>query len=104
MAVESDADRLLFFDTDEFGSSATYALVAGATSTVTGIFDRAAEELLEDVQGVGVIQRVPKFVMRESDLPAGYGDGDTLTVSATAYTIRAHELDGRGMASLRLEA
>ncbi len=104
MAVESDADRLEFLDTSEFGISATYALASDlGLKAVQGIFDLEFTEVVADEFG-GVGTHPPGFRMRTADLPAGYGDGDELIVNATTYTIRAHERDGTGMVSLRLEA
>jgi len=39
MAVESAADRAVFFSVDDFGVSATYTPVGGASVTIAGIFD-----------------------------------------------------------------
>ncbi len=104
MAVESAADRLVFFNTDEFGDPATYALADDlGIKTVTGIFYREFREVVEAEFGVGVATHPAGFTMREADLPAGYGDADELIVNAVTYIIRAHELDGTGMVSLRLE-
>ena len=103
MAVESAADRLAFFNTDEFGDSATYTLAAGGDSTVQGIFDKEFREVVENEFGVGVAAHPASFTMREADRPGGYGDGDELIVNAVTYIIRAHELDGTGKVSLRLE-
>ena len=39
MAVETDTERAIFLDTDDFGSSATFTDVsAGTSSTIKGIF------------------------------------------------------------------
>ena len=105
MAVESAADRLAFLDTDEFGVSATYALANDLGSKIVqGIFDIEFEEVVENEFGAGVATHPPRFRMPTADLPSGYGDGDELNVNAVTYTIRAHERDGTGMVSLRLEA
>ena len=104
MAVESAADQLVFFDTDEFGISATYELAGHlGISTVQGKFDLEFREVVTDEFGVGVATHPPSFQMPTALLPAGYGDGDELIVNAITYTIRAHELDGTGMVSMRLE-
>ena len=104
MPVESAADRLTFLDTDEFGVSATYERTGGGSKTVQGIFDKEFREVVEAEFGVGVTTHPPSFTMREADLPVSYAEADTLLISGTTYTIRAHELDGTGMVSLRLEA
>ncbi len=104
MAVESAADRLAFFNTDEFGDPATYELADHmGISTVQGNFNKEFREVVEAEFGVGVATHPAGFEMPTALLPAGYGDGDELIVNAVTYTIRAHELDGTGMVSLRLE-
>ena len=105
MAVESAADRLAFFDTDEFGVSATYVLAfALGETTVQGIFAIEFREVVEAEFGVGVATHPAGFTMRTADLPEGYDDGDELKVNDMTYTIRGFERDGEGMVSLRLEA
>jgi hypothetical protein len=101
MAVESAADRLSFLDADEFGVTASYVHDGGAAIEVSGIFD-AEHQMLGlgdgDIASVG-----PEFNCREADLPAGYGDGDEITVNAVLYFVRHPEPDGTGMVKLRLE-
>ncbi len=104
MAVESAADRLVFFNTDEFGDSATYALAyALGETTVQGLFNIEFREVVEAEFGIGVGAHPAGFTMREADLPNGYDDGDEMTVNDTTYTIRSFERDGVGMVVLRLE-
>lgn len=104
MPVESASDILQFLDPDEFGVAATYTLAAGGTSNIQGIFDKEFNEILENQFGAGVSVHPARFGMREADLPGGYGDGDELIVAAKTYKVRAHEHDGTGMTSLRLQA
>lgn len=101
MPVESAADLAAFFDTDDFGVSATYT--RGATpSTVTGIFDR--EYVAADVAEVAFASTEPMFTLRSTQVPSGAIPGDTLTVSGTAFVIRNIEPDGTGVTRLRLES
>ena len=68
MAVESDTERAIFFDTDDFGSSATLTDVsAGTSSTIKGIFDKDQQEIIGDSE-VGIIEDVPKFHCLTSDV------------------------------------
>ena len=39
MAVESAADRAIFFNVDDFGTAASYTPSGGSAATVNGIFD-----------------------------------------------------------------
>ena len=101
MAVESAADRAIFFGVDDFGITATYT--RGATpSTVIGIFDMAYVTV--DVAEVGYASAEPEFLMQSSQVPSGAVPGDTLTVNSTAYIVRNIEPDGTGVTRLRLQA
>lgn len=101
MAVETAADRAVFFDVDDFGVAATYR--RGVTnSTVNGIFDN--EFVQVEVGEVPYDSTEPVFYCRTADLPAGFTVGDRLTVSTVPYTIREFQPDGTGVSKLRLEA
>jgi hypothetical protein len=101
VAVETAADRAVFFDVDDFGVAATYR--RGVTnSTVNGIFDN--EFVQVTVGEVPYDSTEPVFVCQTSSLPTGYTVGDRLTVSGVYYTIREFQPDGTGMHKLRLEA
>ena len=101
MAVESDTERAIFFDTDEFGSSATFTDVsAGTSSTVKGIFDKDQQEIIGDSE-VGLIEDVPKFHCKTSDVSSAVFD-DTLAVNSVTYKIKKIEPDGTGMTVLHL--
>ena len=77
MAVETAADRAVFFDVDDFGVAATYR--RGVTdSTVNGIFDN--EFVQVEVGEVPYDSTEPVFYCRTADLPAGFTVGDRLTV------------------------
>ena len=101
MAVESDTERAIFFDTDEFGWSATLTDVsAGTSSTIKGIFDKDQQEIIGDSE-VGIIEDVPKFHCLTSDVSDAVFD-DTLVVNSTTYKIKKIEPDGTGMTVLHL--
>ena len=102
MAVETAADRAIFFDTDDFGSAATYTPSGGAASTVNGIFDR--EYFAADSGGtVDFAIEQPRFVCRTADVSAA-AEGDALVVNSTNYLIKVVEADGTGVTTLVLEA
>ena len=96
MAVESAADRAIFFDVDDFGVAATFS-----GSTVNGIFDNDFIEV-ETGAGVGIALQQPRFLCRTADISAAV-EGDTITISGTAYTIRIVQDDGTGITTLVLE-
>lgn len=102
MAVETLQDRAVFFDPDDFGVAVSYTRSGGATTTVNGIFDN---EYLSQDAGAGVVfsVREPRFLMRESDLPTGADEGDTIVISSVTYVVKVIEPDGTGMTNLALE-
>lgn len=102
MSVESAADRLAFFDTDEHAADAAFAPAAGASRTVPGIFDNEYVTVF-DGQDASVESSGPAFICRTVDIP-GAAHGDTLTLSGVAYIIRGVQPDGTGITTLRLEA
>jgi len=102
MAIEGDTERAIFFDTSDFGISATYTPDGGSAATVSGILDK--DFALADLGGgVGVASADPRFVCRTSDVASAAG-GDTLVAGGITYTVRAVEDDGTGVTVLVLEA
>jgi len=101
VAVETSADRAIFFAVADFGVAATYRRIT-TDSTVNGIFDN--EFVQVEVAEVPYDSTEPVFYCRTADLPSGYTVGDRLTVSSVAYTIREFQPDGTGVSKLRLEA
>ena len=104
MPVESAADRLAFFDADEFGVSLSYTLNGGATTTgLFGLWDKDYSVSVPGEFGIGIGTHPATLRMREADIPSGYGDGDQVVIASVTYDVRAHQLDGTGMALLELE-
>lgn len=116
MPVETAADRLAFFDTDEFGVEVSYTPAAGGgATTIIGHFDSAAEQI-EVENEIAIQTRRPQLQCRVEDLSGGGNDGDTIVVTsgqllaagldmsaAGTYTVRVAEPDGTGMVTLILE-
>ncbi|MEK9553324.1 MAG: head-tail joining protein [Alphaproteobacteria bacterium] len=102
MAVESAADRAIFFDVDDFGTAATYTPDGGAASTVNGIFDNDFIEV-DAGGGVGVALQQPRFQCRTADVSSA-AEGDAIVISSVNYTVRIVQDDGTGMTTLVLEA
>lgn len=101
MAVESAADRLIFLDVDDFGTTASYTVQGGSPANITGIFDNEFIEV--DAGGnVGVAVQQPRFLCRTSDVSSAT-EGDTITINAVNYNIRIVQDDGTGMTTLILE-
>jgi len=101
MAIETDTQRAIYFNTDDFGSSATLTDVsAGTSSTVKGMFDKDSQEII-GMSDVGIIEDVPTFHCVTSDVSSAVFD-DTLLVSSVTYKIKKIEPDGTGMTKLTL--
>jgi hypothetical protein len=101
MAVETDTQRAIYFDTDEFGQSATFTDVsAGTSSTVKGIFDKDSQEIV-GMSDVGLIEDVPTFHCVATDVSVAVFD-DTLLIDSVTYKIKKIEPDGTGMTKLTL--
>lgn len=103
MAIETDAEREIFLNADEFGVTVAYRKKGTATDlTLTGIFD--AEHSVGAIgEGLEIASVAPQVLLRTSDLPSGAGDGDSVTIDSVAYRVRFKEPDGTGMTVLKLE-
>ncbi len=94
MAIESDADRKLFFDTDDFAVVATINSVS-----VNGQFGNEYLEI-SDIAGTQ-----PVFTCRTLDLDAiapTVSRSSTITIASVNYTIQNIEADGTGITVLIL--
>ena len=100
MSVETDNERSIFFDTNDFGVSATYTPSGGTASTISGLFDNEAEATGGDID---LVYSIPVFTCKTSDV-ASAAFGDALVVSGTTYAVRKVEADAQGVTRLTLEA
>lgn len=92
MAVETDADRLAFYDTNDFGVTATVGV-----NSVDGIFDN------EYITAFDTTGTQPVFHCRSSDVSLySIARGTTLVINGTTYTVQNIEPDGTGMSKLVL--
>jgi hypothetical protein len=100
MAVESDTERTIFFDTDDFAQSATFTDVSASTSsTVKGILDK--ESIEQSVGEAGLIEEVPVFTCKSSDVSDATFD-DTFVIDTVTYYIKEILPDGTGMTRFTL--
>ena len=100
MAVETDTERAIFFDSDDFASSATFTDVsAGTSSTIKGIFDK--ESIEQAVGEAGIIEEVPMFTCKTSDIPNATFN-DTLVIDSVTYYIKELLPDGTGVTRITL--
>ena len=100
MVVETDTERSIFFDSDDFASSATFNDVsAGTSSTIKGIFDK--ESIEQAVGEAGIIEEVPMFTCKTSDVSSATFN-DTLVIDSTTYYIKELLPDGTGVTRITL--
>ena len=102
MAIENAAERAIFFDTDDFAVASTYTPSGGSASTVNGIFDNEFFEV-DPISGVGVVSSQPRFHCASADLPGAAAQGDAITISGTAYTVKVIQAEGTGVTTLVVE-
>lgn len=105
MAVESAADRAVFFGADDFGVTATLTPQLGDAITVNGIFDNAY--VLVDMGEAAIATTAPAFTCQTADLEtltAGNARaGDELMVDTVVYRVSDLQPDGTGVTVLILE-
>ena len=100
MAIETDTERAIFFDTDDFAKSATFTDVsASSSSTVKGIFEK--ESMEQSVGEAGLIEEVPVFTCKSSDVSDATFD-DTFVIDTVTYYIKEILPDGTGMTRFTL--
>lgn len=88
-----DEDLADFFDVDDgFAVTATWS---GSGGAIEVIFENEYYETL------GIAGRQPMGLVRDEQLP-GLATGQTLTISATVYTVVNVEPDGTGVTRVRL--
>lgn len=93
MAAETEADRLAFFNADDFGA----VFIVGANS-VAGVLD---DQYLDQLDTTGT---TPVFTCRSSDVnAAGIARGTSGTINGVTYVVRNIKPDGTGMSDLILE-
>lgn len=94
MGVESDADRLMFLQTEDFGMTGTIG-----TATIYGIFDDSYHAVNE-VTGE-VATTAPQFTCRTSDVTSVI-QGTVITINSIAYKVINIQPDGTGLTVLIL--
>lgn len=101
MAVESEDDRAVFVNPDEFGTIAVYMLSGGGSADIAVNRDLPFATAFGDP---GVATASPSVLLRSADLPAGAAaEADSIVVDGVLYAVRVIEPDGTGMTRLRLE-
>jgi len=94
VAIESAADRLVFFKTDEFGVE-----VAVGANTFNGLFDNDYDDEL-DLEGASA-----QLSCRTEDVTTfSIVKGTSLVIAGSTYLVRELRADGTGVTLLYLEA
>lgn len=115
MAVETDADRAIFFDPDEFGVTATVTPSAGAPFDVEGIYDgphmnRGVRQSNQyDGNASEASGQTPTFKGRMSDMLAVKAERAVIAIPPCAglpeggtFRVRDVKPDGTGLTVMRL--
>lgn len=95
MSVETSLDRLTYLN--DFGED-----VITSSKTIKGIFDNPHENLFAGGEVPFSIQEC-YVVVRTSDVK-DVGQGSTLTILDSTYSVTDVQADGTGMTTLMLEA
>jgi len=101
MAVETDTERAIFVEADDFGVSVTYTPSGGTATTIEGLFDSDFQEV--DAGGaVTFAISVPRLLTLTSNV-SNAAEGDSVTIASVDYVVLSVFDDGQGMTELRLE-
>lgn len=107
MAVETDADRRLFVQEDDFAVPVAWAH-AGGTANFPAIFDAEYQLLASSFIDGGAEGSTPQILACSADIPAAGKQGDAITVKpgtagAATYRVVEFKPDGTGMTIVRLQ-
>ena len=108
MPIETDQDRLLFLDPDEFGSLAVWTSASGIKPAAPCVFDDSfigltAGDLEFEAEGGQI-----RITLRTIDVPADGAHEDTVQVTSPLFPARTFKVfefqpDGTGMTVVRLQ-
>ena len=103
MPVESEADRAVFTNADEFGVELVWE---GAALPIPGLPARGTLRQDPHGDGPGFLNRNASVKVSEALIPPGAAageDGDEVTFGSQTFTVVAIEPDGTGFVVVRLE-
>lgn len=100
MAVEGPAEQAVFFDPEDFGSSATWT-VAATPFEVDGIYNDPHLEVAE-LDTLGVSSTGPEFVCALAAVPAGAAQGDPIVIAGINFEVIDIRRSGNGLARVDL--
>lgn len=103
MSSFSDGLAAIFRDTFADDEPFAYTLAAGgAPVEIKGILETPALALQPGLGDVEIVTADTDLHAAAEDLPAGYGEGDTLVARGTTWRTKVPMPDGRGMVRIPL--
>ena len=100
--IDFDDDLNEMLRTDEFATTAAFALQNGSAGQLTGIFTNEGEET--GFGDVGMIISKPVFAVKTSEIPAEFGEGAELLIDGQRFTAASAPMsDGHGLSQVLLE-
>lgn len=100
--IESAADRLVFFDGDEFGTPAQWVISAGTASEFVVIFNKP----WGDEAGLATVDMNvadPSVICRQADIPSGAAQGDQVFIEGIWWSVRELRPDQTGLVTIDLQ-
>lgn len=105
MAIETDADRAVFLDDEDFGVELAWPYTSAGR--INGIFDESFLSLQAGDLEFSQEGARPQVLLRSSDIPSGAANGDRIRVylagGAVDFRVLEKQPDGTGMTTVRLE-
>lgn len=99
MTIETGVERGIMLA--DFGEKFVYRTLGSGSKTITAIFDNNYQAV--DAGGnLPFAMQQPQLTCRTSDIPNA-GEGDTVVINGSTYTVRIVMSDGTGITELMLE-
>ena len=102
MGVESLTDMAVFVNPDDFGIAVSYTPAGGSPMSLNVIWDDPDERLVFGGEANFEASK-PELTLRDSDLPAGHANRDTLVIHGDNYKRVEYRPDGTGMGIMRVQ-
>ena len=102
MAIESDGDRRMFVEEDEFAVSVAW-VHQGDTAVFSAIFDDSYQLITTEFVEDGAEGSAPQLMAVTADVPAAGAHGDAVTIGGKAYSVVEFKPDRTGMTIIRLQ-
>lgn len=104
MGVETETERAIFFDCEEFAVACTYTRAGQTLSEppLMGIFDNEFVSVSFE-GGAELASTDPVFQVSTAKLHASAAPGDTLVIEGVTYKARVFQPDGTGVTTIVLE-